>query len=195
MPFDINKFQQNIAEYDIILSDKFDLTITLPPILQTLSSQTNNSYGYLSQWNEVNPMRAVSCSTPGVAMMEHETNKFGVGPRIKQAYNAVFVPIRVSFLADAKNIIEDTLTLWLNSRFQYSFDSGSLSTFMSNYRSDTVSPSIIINKYDRHGNKTKTYNITGATPTILSSQKLDWGMRNSLNILNTTFDYVSYTSS
>lgn len=193
MPFDINNFVQNIAEFDVVITNKFDITITLPTALQNLLAQSDTDYPNLAQWDQINPLRAVSCSTPGVATVDHETHKLGVGPKIKQAYNAAMTPIRVVFLADAQGIIEETLTLWLNFRFQYSFDSSGLSTFMANYRSQVTSPMISINKYDRRGNIVNNYKIVGAVPTILSNQKLDWDAKNSISYLNVTFDYVSYS--
>src|SRR6185312_12661113 len=112
MGFNINEFSQSVATYGIQQSNKFDVTISLPPIIQNLVN--NSSFPYLNAWQDLEPIRASNCTTPGVVLMSHETYPYGVGKKIRQPYNAAFTPMKISLLADEQNILEQTFNLWMN---------------------------------------------------------------------------------
>lgn len=193
MAFDLNIFENSIAAYGVSSPNKFDVAITLPNMLQNFITTGNNQFPFLTTFQTLVPLRALTCSTPGIALMSNETNKLGVGPRIKQAYNAAFPEVRMSFIADSSGIIEDTFTVWLNAIYNYSFDGSTFATFLANYRSDVVSEGIQITKYDRGGKTISIYTLADAIPTLLQSQVLDWENGNALNLLTISFHYTSYT--
>jgi len=190
MAFDIPTFSENISTYGLSFSSKFDVQIIMPPIFSTLSQ---SDYPYIQQFNKIQPFRAKAVSTPGAGFLTNETHPQGIGYRIKQVYNAGFPDIRMTFLGDAGGVIENFFTLWMNVVYNYSFSAGSSATFYTNYRSQVVSPNIIINKYDRQKNIISTYNITNALPTLFISPVLDWENQNALNYFTAGFHYTSYT--
>ena len=191
MPFDLNTFSQEISQHGVSMADKFDFTMTLPPIMQ----QTSNAS--LQTFTTMCPLRAMNCTTPGMQFMGNESYKVGTGPRIFQPYNARFIPIKVTLLADEQGIIEQTLNQWMGYCFDFSFDGihsqTGYATFMTNYRSDVMAEGISINKYNRSGNVISTYTLADVVPMDLQSENLDWNGVNSLVGITMLLHYTSYT--
>jgi hypothetical protein len=190
MPFDLQPFMNEIATNGVSPVSKFDVTITPPPIMQQFSS--NSDYSYINSMNTMLPLRAKTCTTPGVAFLFNETNKWGFGPRIKQPYNAGFADVRMSILADSEAIIESYFTLWMNLVYNYSYSSLSSATFLTSYRSQIVSPIVNINKYDKHKNLISTYILTNCIPTLFVPAALDWGATDELAKFTLGINYSSY---
>lgn len=192
MPFDLNIFAQNIGEYGWSPSNKFDVTMTLPPLLQNNAG----TYPYLSDFATLAPMRCSDCTTPGVIMMSNETYKVGVGPKIVQPYNAKFIPIKFTLLCDEASVIENTFNLWMGVIYGFSFDSTGqtpYATYLTNYRTDVLSEGVQINKYNREGKVIATYNLADAIPLALDSQSLSWSEENHALTLSIVMEYTSYT--
>jgi len=193
MGFDLQPFIENIAKYDTVLSSKYDVTIALPPIMQTKASSSD--YSFINTFNDILPFRAISCSTPGAAFLMTETNKWGIGPRIKQPYNVGFADIRMTFLADTQGVIESYCNLWMNLTYNYSFSALSQATLLTSYRKGATgcaSPVVSINKYDRQGQIVSTYLLTDVIPTLFVPSPLDWNATDDLAKFTLGLNYVTY---
>lgn len=193
MAFNINEFSQNIDEFGTALSSKYDVNIALPNAM--LDSSFNNATFIKTAVNNLVPFRADNVSTPGIALLTNDTNKWGVGPRIKQAYNAVVSPVNMRFLADASGELEAFFNTWLNLGFNFAEDSSMTPSLMANYRDDVVSSEINIIKYDRMGNVINTYNLYNAIPTMMSPIQLGWDEQNQLVKFIVSFSYQNFSIS
>jgi hypothetical protein len=193
MGFDLQPFMENIANFGVVQSSKYDVTIAIPPIMQAIAS--NSNFGFINSFTDVLPFRAISCSTPGSAFLMNETNKWGIGPRIKQPYNVGFADIRVTFLADSEAVIESFFNLWMNMTFNYSYSSLNQGYFYTNYRkglTGVTSPTVNINKYDRTGALISTYVLTDVIPTLFVPSPLDWNSTDDLTKFNLGLNYTTY---
>lgn len=193
MAFDLQPFIENISNYGTVLSSKYDVSITLPPIMQTNAS--NSNYAYFNAFTDILPFRAISCTTPGAAFLMTETNKWGVGPRIKQPYNVGFADVRMTFLADSESVIESFCQSWMNLTYNYSYSTQNSATFLTNFRKGATgiaSPIVNINKYDRSGDIVSTYVLIDVIPTLFVPSPLDWNATDDLGKFTLGLNYVSY---
>ena len=158
--------------------------------MQNLAS--DSQYAFINTFNDIMPFRAISCSAPGVAMLMNESNKWGVGPRIKQAYNAGFADIRMNLLADTESVIESYLNLWMNLVYNFSYSASSSASFSTQYRDDIASPVVNINKYDRQGDIVATYILSNCVPTLFVPSPLDWNATDDLAKFTLGLNYTSY---
>jgi hypothetical protein len=190
MPFDLQPFMEEISTNGVSPTSKFDVSISQPPLMQDNAS--NSSLGFINQMNTMLPLRASSCSTPGAAFLMHETNKWGVGPKIKMPYNVGFADIRMSILADSEGIVESYFTLWMNLCYNFSYSSESQATFLTSYRNDIASPVVNINKYDRFGALISTYVLSNCMPTMFVPAPLDWNATDDLAKFTLGLTYTSF---
>jgi len=216
MPFNITDFSENLSKYGTGSANKFDIGIAIPPLMATLGkpsttskvtvqtpgpnnpknlpnvTQTQN-YSFINSAAGIIQFRAESCTTPGVAMMTTDTNKLGVGARIKQPYNAVMNDVHVRFLADAGGELEAFFNTWTNLLYNYAQDGSTTATFMTNYRNEICSAAVSINKYDDAGDIINTYNLFQALPTVVSPISLGWEQQNTKVKFIVNFSYVGFT--
>jgi hypothetical protein len=193
MGFDLQPFMENIADWGVVQSSKYDVSITLPPIMQSQAS--NTEFSFINSFTDLVPFRAISCTTPGSAFLMNETNKWGIGPRIKQPYNVGFADIRITFLADREAVIESFCNLWMNMTFNYSYSSLNQASFYTNYRkglTGVASPIVNINKYDRTGALVSTYVLTDVIPTLFVPSPLDWNATDDLSKFTLGLNYTTY---
>ena len=188
MPFDISEMTQNIATYGLSPSDKFDVQIALPPALNYLSS----TYPFINQFAQICPFRAITCSTPGASILTNDSHNLGIGPAIKQAFNATFPIMNITFLGDAQGIIESTISKWMNLIYNYSYNTTESATFYTCYRSDILSPSVTIRKYDKAANPISQYVIVNVLPLVFLSQNLAWENVNTSTRFTLQLHYTSY---
>lgn len=192
MAFDISQMSQNIGTYGVVKNNSFDVNIAMPPIMTSLKGTQGNDFSYVDQFNTIMPFRAMSVNPPGVALLTNETHNLGIGPRIKQAYNAGFSTLRIQFISDAGGIITSFMTAWLNETYNYSFSKQSFATFYTQYRSQVVSPTVTINKYDKMGNIIETYLVNDCYPLIFVSSPLSWEDQNTVSKCTLDLHYTSY---
>jgi hypothetical protein len=185
---------ENISNYGVVQSSKYDVNITMPPLLQ--AQATNPQLSYINTFTDIIPFRAISCSTPGAAFLMNETNKWGVGPRIKQPYNVGFADVRITFLADQEAVIESFCGLWMNMVYNYTYSPQSQGTFLTNYRKDLTtgiaSPTVNIVKYDKTGAAVSTYILVDVLPTLFVPSPLDWNATDDLAKYTLGLNYTSY---
>jgi hypothetical protein len=191
---DIQAFIENISNYGVVQSDRFDVNIALPPIIA--SQQSNSQLAFINSFTNITPFRAISCSTPAAAFLTAETYKWGIGPRVKQATNVVFAPVEITFLADKDAVIESFCHYWMNLNMNYSFSSTNQGTFYTNLRKDpstgVASPVVQIAKYDKTGNVYTTYVLTDCTPISFSPAPLSWDSTDDLVKFRLGLNYITY---
>jgi len=193
MGFDLQPFIENISSYGVVQSSKYDVNITMPPLLQ--SQATDTQFSFINTFTDIIPFRAISCSTPGAAFLMNESNKWGVGPRIKQPYNVGFADVRITFLADQEAVIESFCGLWMNMVYNYTYSPQSQGTFLTNYRKGTTgiaSPTVNIVKYDKTGAPVSTYILVDVLPTLFVPSPLDWNATDDLAKYTLGLNYTSY---
>jgi hypothetical protein len=193
MPFDLNPFIENITNYGTVKSSSYDVSITLPKALQ--AKATDSNYSFINSFTDLMPYRVISCSTPNAALLMNESNKWGIGPRIRQPYHAAFGNIKMTFLADEDAVIESFCNLWMNTAYNYGYSSLNQATFMTAYRGDVVSPSVRINKYNRSQTLISTYVLTDCMPILFAPSPMGWDQTDDLakfmlELQPTTYDVV-----
>jgi len=207
----INDFQQSANTYGFASPNKFEVDISLPNILNNVNGNfilnqfagtqnlTNGSQNPIinqfSTGSNFFRVRADSVILPGVAFLTNDTNKLGVGPRIKQPYNAVTSDCHVQFLNDAEGLLESFFSIWTNFCFNYSEDNVSqTASYYTNYRQD-ITTTIKIYKYDDAGNVINVYTLIGALPTMVTPIRLGWDQLNSKIKILVNFSYQNFAIS
>lgn len=195
MPFDISLFKQSLASYGVGSSSDFDVTFTLPQAMIDVA-QIGTTSAAILQFPDILRFRAEKVTEPGSTLMMNNSNKFGIGPVIKQPYNCAFSDVKMTFLSDSNGDIQYFFTFWQN--LAYSFSQGapqgvSTESFLSNYRDDFVAPSITINKYDMSGNIVNYIQLFRAFPTTVVPIQLDWDQSDGLIKVDVNFTYQDYS--
>ncbi len=193
MPFNINNFLSNIQQYGHSSVNKFDVNIALPNIL---TSAQNNSL-ILQDLPSLLSFRAQSINLPNVIMLSNESNRYGVGPLVKQPYNAVYGNLTTTFIADNQGIIYNFFFYWLNAIYNFgetNVQAQTISasgtnfstlnynapTYTTGYEDDIVASSININIYDDTGKIIQIVNAFRAKPILLTTTPLSWDNTNNL---------------
>jgi hypothetical protein len=200
MAFDVNQFLSNLKTYGYSSSNKFDILISLPNILgnQTITN------GNLAGLPQILQMRAQSVTSPAIGLQSTESRRYGMGPIIKQPYNAVFGNLEMSFLTDKYGLIYQFFYEWINSIYNFAeiynnsqtTQNGALNYSVPNYTSayedDICSQVININTYDLSGNLIKIVNAYRAKPILFSETPLSWDKTDNLLKLDITFTYREF---
>jgi hypothetical protein len=190
MSFNLEPFINNIATYGTTLNSKYDVSISIPPIMQAQSS--NSELAFINTFTQIMPFRAIDCSPPAAALRMNNTNRWGIGPTTSQPYAATFADIRLTLLADTDGVIESFLNYWLNLCYNFSFSSQNQATFLTAFRDDVASAVVNINKYDRDGSLICTYVLTDATPTLFQPSPLSWSATDDLGKFMLQLKYITY---
>ena len=202
MPFNLNEFQNNLAQYGISSVNKFDVNINLPKIFN--NATFNNA---LADLPDILRFRAQSINLPAIALISHETNRYGLGPIVKQPYNAAFGDIRTTFIGDKQGLIYLFFYFWFNGIYNFSETNTSsgtasqnlqnftLPSYTSAFEDDVISSSIDINIYDNTGTIIQTVNALRAKPTIFTASPLSWDQTNTLFKMNVNFSFREWTIS
>jgi len=201
MPFNINDFMTNIQQYGVSSTSKFDVNISLPKIF----TNTQNSSILQSELPRLLSLRAEHVNLPVVALLSNETSRYGLGPMVKQPYNAVFGDIKMTFIADKNGSIYTFFYSWINSIYNFAETSttsgtstvGSTTTFTlprytTMYDDDVVSPKIDINIYDNTGALIQTAYMTRAKPIMFAASPLSWEQTNNLFKITVGFTFKEW---
>jgi len=205
MPFDITAFQTNLQTYGYSSANKFDVNINLPSIFTSTGTS-------LSGLPDILKFRAQNVNLPSIAFMNTESNRYGMGPVIKQPYNAVYGDIQTSFITDKQGLIYEFFFIWMNAIYNFSETSSNSSasgnisipvngtatnysapTYTTRYEDDIVAPSIDINVYDNTGKTIQTVSAYRAKPIAFTTIPLAWDQTDTLLKCNVTFTYREWT--
>ena len=197
MPFDINNFAKNISAYGVLPTNKFDVTISMPKFLLGGTSEFDSTFP------QILTFRAHSVTTPPIALLTNDTQRFGIGPTTKQPYSAIFGNIPISFLADRNGKIYRFMSDWFNLLYNFSetkqgSNPNSLGgyqqpTYTTNYEDNVVSEEIIINMYDKAGNIASTINLYKAKPILFTGVPLSWEDTDNVVKINTSFTFREWS--
>lgn len=191
MPFNIDAFKTNIANYGVIQTNRFRVLITPPPILQNTSVMSNADGTTSSDIVEQLTFRGEAVRIPGVQLQMTDVNRYGYGPPQKQPYNVQFQDTAISFVADKYGAIWQFWYSWVRTIFQFSGNEDVLNGPISNspagytlkYKDDYAS-TMQFEIYDTEGNLIQIYNLNQAFPTSIQDIPLAWGDDNSLVKIN-----------
>jgi hypothetical protein len=189
----IDNFLQNISNHGLASSNKFEVDITLPLIMRVGNITMNPIISKFLTGSDFIRYRADAVIVPGVSFLTVDTNRHGVGTRVKQPYNEVSSDIQVQFIADADGYLESFFNIWFNFCFNSSQDINSqTASYYANYRDDIVA-NIDIYKYDDANNIINVYNISRAMPTIITPIRMSWDARNAKMKFIVNFHYTNFS--
>ena len=162
----------------------FMVTFTAPPKVSLSSTQS------LSVLCESAPLPGVQ-----IATMDR-TLPYGYGPNYKLPIGAVFTDVELRFFGDAKGMIHNAFTSWLDTVVNFNAASvNDTSTGMTpwfvNYLDD-ISSDTIIQAFDPIGNAIITYTLIKSYPTWVGDIQGDWGAQDQLVKIPVRFNFVNW---
>jgi len=209
VPFKLSDMRGELAERGYLKQHSFEVQITVPPAL----SGPGNAFGAPSSIGSYSGremlstdvsrmllLRADTCRLPGTLVGTQMVQRYGFGPIRKQAINAVFSDIAVSFIVDQSGLVQSFFYSWLNSivNFGQSLGIGSvasaggrLPSYEIDYPDQYTAP-INIRQYDPTGRQIEQIDLTHAFPTMVADRPVGWGMINSVQRLVVSFTFQEW---
>ena len=117
MAFSIKDFSTNISNKGVLHTNAFDVSFSIPTILQNKSFNGT----YLSDIPSLISFRAESARLPGVALAMADVNRYGIGVMEKMPYNAQFTDTSITFIADKQSSLYQVFYLWMNSIYGFTY--------------------------------------------------------------------------
>jgi hypothetical protein len=198
MPFNIQSFKQNIADYGYLHANKFELLVSTPP---ALFSQVINNQGTASDNQAIArsmKFRIDSISVPSINLNNAQVPRYGAGQSFDFPVSTVFDPINFSIILDEFSELWQYWYQWLRLCFDGSgTDSAAVGnanqppSLASNYKDDFSSVCQIV-IYDMFGNAVQKFNFYYAFPISINSTPLSW-QSEQLVKLNVAMRYDYYT--
>jgi hypothetical protein len=212
MPFNINTFKTEIANYGYLQTNKYQVYVTPPPLLTgtSLSVPSAPDLGQTALSNIVSitdisqrlMFRAESINVPSVSLAIQDVNRYGVGIAQKQPYNASFNTLNMTFISDGYGEIWQFWYQWMQSIFQFSGSDtstagggGSISNNSGNYSlqyKDQYSTTITLNMFDNYGNLAQAIDYTQAYPYAVNDIQLNWNDSNQLLKINVAIAFTDF---
>ena len=205
MAFNIDNFVSNLDRYGTLQTNKFDVIVTVPPLLVSQFALTpveerNNAplIGGLNETASILRFRAERINLPGVVIDTDNNRRYGVGPREKYGTNVSFSDFSTTFLEDGNNSIYKLFFYWTNLIFDYgavyspSGGIGSPPTYLSGYKSD-YQTFIEVRIFDNSGRQQNRVLFREAYPISVSDVSLGWSDNNNLFRTSVSFAYTDWT--
>jgi hypothetical protein len=198
MPFNIATFKTTISGNGYLPSNKFQVFVTPPPILQNSSVNNLGTPELISNIARDLSFRIDQVKTPGITLLNADVNLYGIGPSQKQPMNAQFGENSFSILSDGYGYIWQFWHNWVRNVFEFTGTSSArvgtaskVPTYTSNYKSEYASTMQIV-MYDMFGNAIQKINMFEAFPVAIRENSLNWGDNGNLIRLNISIAYSEY---
>jgi hypothetical protein len=187
MAFDIREILTTISKNGVMQTNKFDVRVTPPKILQNLNINEKDTG---SIYNTLN-FRADSAKLPGVLIQTSDINRYGIGPTQKMPTNAQFTDINLTFIADKNGDIYRFFYVWLNAIFDFGGirSTSSLPTYKVAYKDYYTSEILQVSIYDNYGKIKQVVSLYKAYPVSFNEVPLDWGSQDQLMKFNIAFTF------
>ena len=194
MSFNINSFKTNIADFGYLKTNRFELIIAPPPILQNSSNSNRGTPTAISEIVQNIRFRADQARIPSIALNTTDINRYGAGPSQKMPVSAQFAEIPISIISDGYGDIWQFWHNWTKGVYDFtgasyasSGQSSRTATYTADYR-DNYSTTIEIIVYDEFNNAIQKVDLYEAYPIMVRDIPLNWADQNILRInINLTF--------
>jgi len=198
MPFNIRTFEKNIEKYSYLTTNKFDILVTPPPVLQGV--QINSLGGNQGQSTiDVSKMlkyRIDTFMTPSVIYLPAEVVRYGYGPAQVYPVAPGFPKTTFTFIPDASSNLWQFFYLWLKQISDFSGTDAGITTGGPSYSlryKDDYATTISVVIYDAEGNQVQTMHLHRAFPIGMSSIPLDWKKENEILKVSIALAYKDFT--
>ena len=206
MTFNIADFKSNIEKTGVLQTNKYDVTISLPPALAALNiiSADGSTVGVTTEGMRDLTYRCVNASLPGLAMRTTDINRFGIGVSEKMPYSATYTDVSLTFIMDRAGTAYKFWYSWFNYIFGFNgeetnsniygttniaaTDRSSRSFYTAEYK-DNYAGNIQIKVYDNYGNVSLVTTLLKAYPVSINDVALNWSDNNSLIKLTTSITF------
>lgn len=189
MPVNLSQFIQTLNKFDgAAKTNHFLVEIAAPPVLSSLTS------------TETLSLLCQATSLPGVQIgTDDSVMPYGYGVVHKMPWGVVFSDIDLSFFGDARGIVHNMLTQWLNSIVMFNTDSAVDSTttgqpFFVSYK-NTYATTVTIKSLDDRNNSIMEFKLHDCYPTAVYEVGGDWGAQNDIVRIRTRFTFSRWTVS
>ena len=119
MTFNISSYKENINQFGVLRSNKFEVRISVPPILQ--GSAIVSAAGAVSSDGSIQMLkfRAERFSAPGISLDTKQVYRYGMGPYQKMPYSASYTDNSITFLSDGYGNMWNFWYQWIDSIFNF----------------------------------------------------------------------------
>jgi hypothetical protein len=188
MPFNIESFRNNIAGFEYLQTNRFELFIRDPVINSPIVSNNGNLMDLLR-------FRCSAMTVPGLELMAAEVQRYGIGPAQKQPINGKFNDFNVSIICDIEGKIWKFWHTWINSIFNYCpIDNNGTyrhAPYTAEYKRDYVT-NMQGKVYDIYGTESVDINFYDAYPISIKEIPLNWEDVNNLIRLDIIITYKEF---
>ena len=206
MAFNIATFKSQIEKTGVLQTNKYDVTIDLPPAFGPLSivSADGSTVGMAKEGMRDLSYRCINASLPGLTMRTSDINRFGIGVSEKMPYSANYTDISLTFLMDRSGSAYKFWYAWFNYIFGFNGEEtnsniygttnlaasnrSNRSFYTAEYK-DNYAGTITIKVYDNTGKVSLVTSLLKAYPISVNDVALNWSDNNNLIKLTTTITF------
>ena len=202
MAFNIKDFKSQIEKTGVLQTNKYDVTITLPPGLgaKSIIAANGSTVGVANEGTRDLNYRCINASLPGIVMRTSDVNRFGLGINEKMPYSANYTDVSLTFLMDKSGAAYKFWYAWFNYIFGFNGEEtnsnvyGTLGTnndrsFYTTEYKDNYAGTVTIKVYDNFGEVSLVTSLLKAYPVSINDVALSWSDNNNLIKLTTNLTF------
>jgi hypothetical protein len=198
MPFNIQNFKQNLADYGYLHGNRFELLISSPPALFSQLINNQGTAGDNNQLARTMKFRIDQVAVPSINIIAKTQPRFIEGTAQDFPISIQFEKLNFNIILDEFGELWQYWNQWIKLVYDgVGTDSAAVGfanqppTFNATYKDDMSSVAQIV-VYDFFGNAVQKINFYEAFPTAIQSVNLNWGDERLIK-LGVTMSYSYYT--
>lgn len=189
--FNLNNFRSDISKNGVLQTNKFLVAFNSPSCMQNVYFGTNQGTNYASTTERLIQVRAESVKVPGVALLQSDINRYGIGPSQKMPFSARFTENSITFISDRNSQIYTYFYTWMNKIFDFSgssYESNIGASYATEYKDNYVTD-LHVYVYDNSGNQVNDIVMYRAFPESINDINLSWNDNNNLMKITVSISY------
>jgi len=189
--FNVNNFRSDISKNGVLQTNKFLVAFNSPPCMQGVYIGTQQGTTYSSSTEQLVQARAESVKVPGVALLQSDINRYGIGPTQKMPFSARFTENAITFISDRNSQLYMYFYTWMNKIFDFSgsaYQSNIGASYATEYKDNYVTD-LHVYVYDNAGNQVQDIVMYRAFPESINDINLSWNDVNQLMKITVSISY------
>jgi hypothetical protein len=189
--FNLNNFRSDISKNGVLQTNKFIVAFNSPRCMQNSYFGTNQGTNDVLTTERLMQVRAESVKVPGVALLQSDINRYGVGPSQKMPFNARFTENSITFISDRNSQIYMYFYTWMNKIFDFSgsaYESNVGASYATEYKDNYVTD-LHVYVYDNAGNQVNDIVMYRAFPESINDINLSWSDNSNLMKITVSISY------
>lgn len=189
MSFNISSYKENINKFGVLRSNRFEVRVVTPPILQ--GSAIVTAAGAVSSDGSIEMLkfRAEQFRAPGITLDSKPVYRYGMGPYQKMPYSGRYTDNNLTFLADGYGIMWNFWYQWVNSIFNFAGNDAASGSVVGGFNTrpsyqveykDKYATTISVVMFNTEGQEVQTINMFDAYPIAFNDVQLSWGQKNEI---------------